>query len=279
MLPVELRPALSLEIQSSILDWIVEVQTRWQAAPELTIDPEKLSHLAIICDGNRRAAIRRGIQPSFLAHLPGIETVLGIDRIARREWRIPTCTYWLWSTENWERGPDQAEFMLALARKYLTSENLLQELVSEQVRIVHIGKKVGLPEDLATSLSRWEKTTKAFTNHTVNLAINYGGQDELARAFKQMLCAFKTGKLDPNDLPDNPQIITMFLDTRGQNFPDLLVRTGMTRRELPRTSGFMPFQTAYTRMKFLPDLFPELTPSALIRVINQFQKYKPRFGR
>ncbi|KKT82122.1 MAG: di-trans,poly-cis-decaprenylcistransferase [Candidatus Blackburnbacteria bacterium RIFCSPHIGHO2_01_FULL_44_64] len=278
MYPPELKGSINTEHISAVDQWLTEIHSRWTSVPEIRINPDTLRHLAVICDGNRRAATKRGVAPPFLAHLAGVETVLAIDRAAR-VWGIPTCTYWLWSTENWGREEAQINFMTQLARTYLTNQTLLEEFKKDDVRVIHIGSKVGIPPDIADALASLEEWTKQATKHTINLAINYGGREELAQAIIKIASAINNGNLEPNELIKNPSIIANYLYTAGQASPDLVIRTGVTEDELSRTNWFMPLQTGESRFKFLPEMFPELTPQALIEAINHFLSYTPRMGR
>jgi undecaprenyl diphosphate synthase len=109
--------------------------------------------------------------------------------------------------------------------------------------------------------------------------MDYGGLDEAARAMVKMLEAFEEGALNPEMIKENPQVILGFLDTATQVLPDLVIRTGAKKEEIPHTSGFMPLQTAYAGWVFLPDLFPDLTPESLLLPIKEFLEYERRRGR
>ena len=89
----------------------------------------------------------------------------------------------------------------------------------------------------------------------------------------------KEGKLSADNLMINPGLVLGFLDSRDQPAPDLVVRTGMPKEEIPRTSGFMPLQTAYSGWKFIPELFPDLTPDVLLDCVKDFLGYERRLGK
>lgn len=265
------------ETVPQVIDWVREVQQRWEATPTLEIDRQKLKHLAVICDGNRRAAKARGLQP-FFGHQVGLEVVKGIAKACRR-WGIQTGTVWLWSTENWEREKQQVEFIMNLARLNLQDDKFLEELCQNETRFTHLGRKDRLPEVVSEGLRQWEEKTAGFTRHRLNIGIDYGGLDETARAFVIMVKAIRGGILSPESILASPQTILGFLDTVGQPLPDLVIRTGMKEGGPLHTSGFMPLQTADSVWWFSPVLFPDLTPQDILVPIQQFLRYERRFGK
>lgn len=257
--------------------WLSEIEARWKNVLEFKVDSERLRHLAVICDGNRRAAKERGFHPYF-GHRAGIEVIKGTAR-AGRAWGIKTLTFWTWSTENWGRDQQQVDFVMGLAEKFLPREEFLEELQRNEVRFTHLGRKDRLPKAIRNTLENLEKQTVNFDRYHLNLAMDYGGLDETARAFGRIFEAFQKGEFNPEILRQTPQAILGFLDTVGQVLPDLVIRTGVKEGEIPHTSGFMPLQTAYSGWVFLPDLFPNLTPQSLLNPIQGFLGYERRFGR
>jgi len=175
MLAVETKtsfqnPEVSLEA------WLSEIEVCWQKIPEFKIDPEKLRHLAIICDGNRRAAQERGLHP-YLGHRAGVEVIKGIVR-ATRDWNIRTLTFWVWSTENWAREREQVDFVMGLAEKFLPPKEFLEELKEHEVKFTHLGRKDRLPPPVLKTLEDLERQTANFGRYHLNLAMDYGGLDE-----------------------------------------------------------------------------------------------------
>lgn len=258
-------------------DWLTEIEACWRDVPEFRVDTERLKHLAIICDGNRRAAQEKGLNPYF-GHRVGIETIRGIARTCR-QWNIRTLTFWTWSTENWGREKEQVKFVMGLAEKFLPQKEFLDELVESQVRFTHLGRKDRLPESIRKILGNLERETQEFNQYQLNLAMDYGGLDEIVRAVGKMFTAFQEGKFNPQILRQTPQAILGFLDTANQVLPDLVIRTGVKEGEVPHTSGFMPLQAPYAGWVFLPDLFPNLTPQTLLGPIKDFIDYERRFGK
>jgi len=253
--------------QATNLDsWLKLTEDTWQNPLSFKIDKSKLKHLSIICDGNRRAAKKLNLNPYF-GHRVGIETIKGIARTARL-WGIDTLTFWVWSTENWGREKRQVEFVMNLAEKFLSEKSLLTELQEDKVRFTHIGRKDRLPKALKNILESLEENTSEFKDFRMNLALDYGGEDEIKRAVDRML-----------QERAKPDAIFDYLDTAGQLFPDLVIRSGVDAQELIHTSGFMPLQTAYSSWIFLPDLFPNITPGILLKTIQTFTEYQRRMGK
>jgi len=160
----------------SVEEWIAQIELTWENIPEFRVDPEKLRHLAIICDGNRRAAQEKGFYP-WDGHRAGVEIIKGISRAAR-EWGIHTLTFWTWSTENWEREPKQVEFIMKLAVQGLNDKKIIEELIKNQVRFTHIGRKDRLQDrfpSVTKALKNLETRTAEFTRYQLNLVMDYWG--------------------------------------------------------------------------------------------------------
>lgn len=261
----------------SVGGWIAQIESRWKTIPEFEVDSEKLKHLAIVCDGNRRAARERGFH-DWDGHRAGVDVIKQIAQ-ASRKWGIRTLTFWTWSTENWEREPKQTEVIMGLAAQHLNDPRLLEEFKKERVRFTHLGRKDRLPGKVRSALNRLERQTVEFSEYQLNLAMDYGGLDETARAIGKIIEDVQAGRLNSQIIQENPQAILGFLDTVEQTLPDLIIRTGVKTGEIPHTSGFMPLQSTYSGWAFLPDLFPNLTPQALLEPIADFTEYERRLGR
>jgi|GEM_PF-451326 len=259
--------------------WVGEIKSQWQIEkiPEYEMDPEKIKHLAIICDGNRRAAVEKGLNP-WDGHRAGVEVIKGIAQ-AGRKWNIQTLTFWVWSTENWGRERAQVEGVMALAARHLTDTRVIEEFQKEGVKFVHLGRKDRLPKSVLSAIVSLEEQTAKYEPYTLNMAMDYGGLDEATRGVGKIIKGIQEGSLNPELIQKNPQAILGFLDTAEQALPDLVIRTGVKEGEIPHTSGFMPLQTAYSGWVFLPDLFPNLTPEILLEPISEFVEYERRMGR
>lgn len=266
---------------TDIDEWLSEVKNNWQEIPSYTV--KELKHLAVICDGNRRAAEKRGLNP-WLGHRIGIEVIKGIGT-ASLKWGVKHLTFWVWSTENWKREEGQVSFVMNLAAKFLDDSEIRQMFQDNKAKFVHLGRKDRLPEDVLDAVRQLEEETKGFTKRYLNLALDYGGLDEIARAFSSILKDIEAGKgikagmVDEDSIEHQPELIFDYLDTSGQPEVDLVVRTGTNETEMPHTSGFLPLQSRYASWAFVPTFFPDLTPRQLLEVIQKFEGYERRMGR
>jgi len=261
--------------QQELSYWLEEVKVRWEKAGRFSI-PSSCQHIAIICDGNRRAARERDLPPYF-GHRAGIEVIRGISRTMRR-WGLKTLTFWVWSTENWRRKKEQISYIMNLAAQYLNGRQFEKELIENKVRFIHLGRKDRLPAVILSALKRLEEKTRRFSSFYLNLAMDYGGEDEIARAMVKIIKASQEREISLSAIGNHPELVLNYLDTAGQPKPDLVIRTGMKKGELPHTSGFMPLQTAYSCWSFISDYFPDLTPKVLKREIEKFSRYRRRLG-
>ncbi len=262
---------------SSLDKWLAVIDRRWKKVAKFKVPEEKLKHLAIICDGNRRAAREKGLNPYF-GHRAGIDVIRGISR-ACRQWGVRTLTFWTWSTENWKREDKQVRYIMNLAAKFLVDSELRREIIEDKVHFRWLGRRDRLSSKIKRALESLEDETEDFSALHLNLAMDYGGQDEMGRAIVKIGRLIRSGKMVSKDILANPALILDYLDTASQHLPDLVIRTGVHRGELPHTSGFMPLQSAYAAWQFIPNLFPDLTPTALLASVKQFLLYQRRFGK
>lgn len=257
--------------------WLHEVERTWSNIPELDLRGSEFKHLAIICDGNRRAAEDRGLNPAW-GHRVGVETIKGIME-AGKKWEVDNLTFWVWSTENWQRDKGQVDFIMNLATRFINQQDFINKFLENQTRFVHLGRKDRLPISLSQAIEALERKTAGFNQRTINLAMDYGGIDEISRAVFRLTQQAEAGRFNLTDLINDPETIQNFLDTGDQPKPDLVIRTGVKPGEIPHTSGFMPIQTAYAGWCFEETLFPNLTPEQIRKSINQFIGYKRRMGK
>lgn len=241
------------------------------------------AHLAVIPDGNRRWASEQGLT-ALEGHRAGFEVAKRLSRFCRRI-GIHTVTIWAFSTENWRRAPQEVAALMALYEEWL--RDLLPEAIEEEVRVVHLGRKEGVPEvaradavaagfpdglpaSLRRAIEEIEAKTSSFERNTINLAINYGGVDEIVRALDQLLArGLAAGGSAGLDLED-------FLDTGGQRHPnpDIVWRTSGEFR----LSGFLPMQSVYAELVFTPKYFPALAEDDVVDAVLEFNSRSRRFG-
>lgn len=232
--------------------------------PKGTVVP---NHIAMILDGNRRWARARGLKP-WEGHHHGY---MAVEKLARavRELGVHTFTVWAFSTENWERPQKEIDAIMNLFRKALKEKE--KEFHKDKVALVHLGRKDRLPEDIRQNLIRIEADTRKYSNnHIYNLAVDYGGRDEILRACKKIIeSGMDADKLDEKNFGK-------YLDTYNQPYPDpdLFIRTSGEQR----TSGLLPWQMSYTEFYFENAHLPDFSPEKLKTAILDFSRRRRRFG-
>ncbi|MEZ8217413.1 Undecaprenyl pyrophosphate synthetase [Candidatus Fervidibacteria bacterium JGI MDM2 SSWTFF-3-K9] len=233
------------------------------------LDKDRLpKHVAIIMDGNRRWAKQRGL-PVLQGHRAGSRATRQVVE-ACVELGIPILTLYAFSTENWRRPSLEVQALLHLIEVTLKKER--DELNANGVRVRHIGSKEGLPESLVRTLEETEEMTRNNSTLLLNVAINYGGRNELVRAVHSIAKKIKSGLLKPEDIDES--VISAHLDTDGLPDPDLLIRTGNEWR----ISNFLLWQIAYTELYVTPTLWPDFSKREFLLALIDFQRRERRFG-
>ena len=220
-----------------------------------------IRHIAFIMDGNGRWAKKR-LLPREVGHRFGAEVFRKILRCCCQH-GIEASTYYVFSTENWKRPKKEVDAILKLLDQYL--DQCEKELVENDVRFIFIGKKDPFSDSLREKMLRIEENSK--NNHYIaNLALNYGGRDELATAFSH-LCELGKTNISEQDITDA-------LYTKESPELDLIVRTGGDYR----LSNFLLWQAAYAELCFTNTLWPDFNADELDRIIDDFTKRNRRFG-
>jgi undecaprenyl diphosphate synthase len=183
---------------------------------------------------------------------------------------VTTLTLYAFSTENWKRAAHEVEGLMKLFRGYL--QNNFIELNEKNVRVIFLGDPTPLADDLREQMEMLTELTKNNTRITLNVAINYGGRDELLRAMRKIAARAKDGALSIDDITE--QTISDHLDTAEQLDPDLIIRTA---GEL-RMSNFMTWQSAYSELAFVEKSWPEFTPEVYGEVIADYRSRTRQFG-
>jgi undecaprenyl diphosphate synthase len=226
---------------------------------------QKPVHVCIIPDGNRRWAKAQKLRP-WQGHkvAASSEHILALldECIAQG---VSYVTLWAFSTENWKRDKPEVDALFSLLRE--SFRDFKSEFIKRKIRFRHIGRKDRLPKEIVSDLESLEKETKSFSRYYVQICLDYGGRDELVRAFNVLL---KEGKKDINE-----DDIESVLDTHGIPDPDLIIRTSGEQR----LSGFMPFQSAYAEFYFAPMHFPDFGPAELRAAFEEFGRRKRNFGK
>lgn len=221
-------------------------------------------HIAIIPDGNRRWAKEHNL-PLFEGHRRGAQTTISLARKVR-QLGIPVLTFWAFSTENWSREKDEVKSIFGL---HHILKEYVKEAMKDNVRIVHLGRKDRIPQDLLNAITDAEEKTKNNKDYYLNIALDYGGHDEILRAIQ---------KLTHEELANlTPEIFASNLDTGILPYPnpDIVIRTGGEMR----TSGFMPWQSSYTEYFFVDKYFPDLSQEDIEQVVQEFGNRQRRFGK
>jgi len=225
-------------------------------------------HVGIIMDGNGRWATKRGL-PRLVGHKRGANRVKDIVK-ASSELGVTTLTLYAFSTENWKRAAHEVEGLMKMFRGYL--QNNFIELNAKNIRVIFLGDPSPLAADLREQMERLEELTKDNTLITLNVAINYGGRDDLVRATREITAKILDGSLSVEDISE--ELISGHLDTAFQPDPDLIIRTA---GEL-RMSNFMTWQCAYSEMAFVKKSWPEFTPKVYAEVIADYRSRTRQFG-
>lgn len=225
-------------------------------------------HIAIIMDGNGRWATRRGL-PRAMGHRAGVESLREIVKTCS-SLGVRYLTVYAFSTENWKRPAEEVNILMDLLVEYLRKE--LQELHQNNVRVRAIGRIDELSEKARQALLEAGTHTDGNTGLTLNLALNYGGRNEIADAVRRIGRDVKERKIEPSDIDEN--VFNSYLYTSGVPDPDLLIRPS---GEL-RISNFLLWQAAYSEFWFSPVLWPDFRKLHLLEALTDYQRRQRRFG-
>ena len=225
-------------------------------------------HIAIIMDGNRRWAKAQG-KPAGFGHKAGAKTLENIVRYANKI-GLEHITVYAFSTENWKRAEDEVNALMMLLQNYL--DDYSKRADSENIKVKILGDITVLSQGMQKSIINCMERTKNNTGITFNIALNYGGRDEIINAVKNIAQQVKDGNLEVENI--NEEIISNNLYTKEQPDPDLLIRTS---GEL-RLSNFLPWQLVYSEFLFIDKNWPDFTESDLDDAIIEYQKRTRKFG-
>lgn len=235
----------------------------------MELDKENFpSHIAIIMDGNRRWAKAKGM-PGKAGHKEGAKTLEKIVRYANKI-GLGYITVYAFSTENWKRTEDEVGALMTLLQNYL--DDYSKRADTENIRVKILGDISVLSEGMQKSINNCMERTKNNTGVTFNIALNYGGRNEIVSAVKNIAKEVKDGNLEIEDITE--EVISNNLYTKGEPDPDLVIRTS---GEL-RTSNFLPWQIVYSEFVFLDKLWPDFTEEDLDSAILEYQRRNRKFG-
>ena len=235
----------------------------------MNFDKETMpKHIAIIMDGNRRWARAKGKSASF-GHKEGAKTLEKIVRYANKI-GLEHITVYAFSTENWKRAEDEVKALMMLLQNYL--DEYSKRADTENIKVKILGDITALSGGMQKSIKKCMERTKDNTGVTFNIALNYGGRDEIIKAIKQIVSDVKDKKIDITDITE--ELVSNNLYTKGQPDPDLLIRTS---GEL-RLSNFLPWQLVYSEFLFIDKNWPDFEEEDLDKAIIEYQKRTRKFG-
>ena len=223
----------------------------------------ELKHIAIIMDGNRRWAKERNL-PSMVGHKKGVEALKATMR-ACDDFGIKYLTVYAFSTENWNRKPEEVKFLMDLLAQTLKNE--LKEMDENNVVISFIGDTTKLSDKLQEILANAVETTKNNTGVNLQIAFNYGSRDELVHAVQNIV---NEGIKDITE-----DTISKHLYTKNIPDPDLLIRTGGEMR----VSNYLLWQIAYSEFIVIPEFWPEFNRDKLAECVQEYKRRNRRFGK
>jgi undecaprenyl diphosphate synthase len=234
------------------------------------LDSAKIpKHIAIIMDGNGRWAKKRFFN-RIKGHEKGAETVKTVVRVCQ-EIGISYLTLFAFSTENWQRPKKEVTALMGLLKKFVIAEQ--KNLMDKGIRLNAIGELDKLPDDVFQALMETINQTKNNSGLQINLALSYGGRDEIVHMVRRIAEKVHSGTLSPESI--NMEVVTNHLYTHGLPDPDLLIRTS---GEL-RISNFLLWQIAYSEICVTDTLWPDFDENEFLSIIKNFQGRERRFGK
>ena len=219
----------------------------------------RLNHIAFIMDGNGRWGKKRAKGRNY-GHLKGVETVKKVVK-ASIKLKVPVVTFYVFSSENWNRPKKEINYLFKLIKIYFLKE--INNIKKQGIKLNIFGEINKLPKDVKDVLKKSMFNTRENKTIIVNLAINYGSKNEIFYAFKKT-----KNKLNKSNFEKN-------LYTKNIKFPDILIRTGGHQR----LSNFMLWQLSYTELFFLKKLWPDFNSRDLFNIIKKYKKIKRNFGK
>jgi undecaprenyl diphosphate synthase len=226
------------------------------------------NHVAIILDGNGRWAKKKKM-PRNYGHTQGSKVV---EKICEDAYKlgIKYLTFYAFSTENWKRPKEEVDALMKLLGTYLDTS--INTSTKNNMRVRIIGDKTGISVDMKRKIDTLEETSKNNTGLNLQVAINYGGRDEIIRAIKGVAMDVKKNLIEIDSIDES--IFENHMDTKGIPDPDLLIRTSGEMR----LSNFLLWQLAYTEFYFTDVLWPDFNKQELIRAIEYYSGRTRKFG-
>lgn len=227
------------------------------------------NHIAVMMDGNGRWAVQNNKARKF-GHIEGGNVLREIIKVTA-DLGVKYLTVFAFSTENWNRPKEEIDNLMNLLLWYLSNEK--KQAIQNNMRIRVLGDKSKLSEELQIKISDIEKETQNCEGLNFQIAINYGGRDDLLRAFKRIYFDVISNKIDINSVDE--KTVCNYLDTCDIPDPDLFIRTGGEQR----VSNFLLWQFAYTEFAYTDTLWPDLKKEEFLNIVQSFCNRERRFGK
>lgn len=236
--------------------------------PQFSVLPR---HVGIIMDGNGRWAQKRGL-PRYKGHIEGARTFRKIGEFAGNL-GIECLTFYAFSTENWKRPPEEVAAIMDLFREYLKElDDRKAENEEKGIKVNFIGDRTGIPKDILRMMGYSERITRKKDHVILNIAINYGGRQEILHSVQTLAKQVEKGKLKAKDITED--MISENLYTGGLPDPDLIIRPSGEYR----LSNFLLWQSAYSEFWYSDILWPDFTEADFVEALRDFERRNRRFG-
>ena len=233
------------------------------------IDCNRLpKHIAIIMDGNGRWASKRAL-PRVFGHKAGMEALRVVVK-ACSDMKIKILTVYAFSTENWNRPTDEVSYLMNLLIEYMRKE--INELNRNNVKVKILGDLSALPQITKQEVEKAVSLTENNNGMQFNIALNYGGRAEIINACKMIAEDLKEDKISKEQITED--LISNYLFTAGDIEPDLIIRTSGEKR----LSNFLLWQSAYSELVFVEEMWPDFNKNRLEKAIQEYQNRDRRFG-
>ncbi len=236
------------------------------------LKPETMpKHIAIIMDGNRRYSKLMGNMKAIEGHKRGVNT---LEKVL--DWSIELgieiVTAYAFSTENFNRPPEEVKGLMHLFQKEFEKIAKNPKIHKNKVRIKAVGNLKLLPDNVKNAIRTAEESTSSYNKRIVNIAIGYDGRMEIIDAIKKISEEYKDGKINLEDIDE--EMVNKNLYTAGLEDPNLIIRTSGEER----LSGFLLWQSSYSELYFCDSLWPELRKVDFLRALRSYQERERRFG-
>lgn len=258
-----------MDIEGRIADTLTKIYEK--RLLEIVKSGNMPQHVAVIMDGNRRYAMDLGLDP-VQGHYMGKEKLYEFLNWCI-ELNIKVITVYAFSTENFRRSSREVEALMKLFEDSIDREMREGRIHRERVKVRVIGRKDLLPDNLKKKVEEIEEATRNYDRYILNLAIGYGGREEILRAIRHISMDVKEGRLSPEEI--NEEVVRKHLYTGDLPDPDLILRTSGEER----ISNFLLWQMAYSELYFADVYWPSFSKIDFLRALLSYQRRSRRFGR